>query len=562
METMTSLSYIHTPADFTYRYQTVSERLELQARIVGNKEVYVLLGPDGSRTSITAIELFERSKRLAQWFIKRGIKKGDVIALCLGNDLYGLIGMFGVMLSGAIVLNCVSSREDGTDLKRALLKSDAKAFLIHTGNSDSTLRACMKFVEEFDGNGNAKSDALPLLKFFVTTTSVKNHTTLSLDYILRSDEVHVDLPRLDMDDVVIMFTTSGSTGMPKFAQQTHFGIMIICHHLQHSMMFDSDDVIYSERRFAWLGGFPFMLLHNGVKVVTKTSAFSDMKQHCEFTLNALIKEHCTFACLFPATIIGINDLITSLGDCHLNLKGIHTGALPVALSCFSAIGQYTQRVTNCYGSSEDGAITSLQVTNVNGVIEYNTGQPHAGVEVKIVNQNGAVVERGETGGIHVRTPALFRGYYNDEKKTEEVLFPSGWFNTDDTGYITESGDLVITGRQSDIILQGGKVYAPSVVEGIIKAHPGVLDVVAVPVPDEVLFQVVCACIIAKSGFTLTAMDMKEFYKSTYVTAASEAFSGFIPRMFLMFSDYPRLYNGKPDKKKLAEEALSRKKECL
>ena len=554
---MENLSYSHTPGNFTYHYETVPERLELQAQLLGSKEVYLFLDPDGNRISITAKDLYEKSKLLAQSFIKLGIRKGDVIALCLGNDLYGLLGLFGVILSGGIVLNTISSKEDGTDIKTVLEKTGAKALVIHSGENN-VLRACMNFIDGFEADGTAKSAVLPSLRYFLTTTDVSEHATLTLDRLLSSSEMNNSLPKPDVDDILILFTTSGSTGEPKFVPQTHFIVMIIGHHLKESINYEPDDVIYTERRFAWIGGFPFMLLHDGVKVVTKTSAFPDMKRHCEFTLNALVKEQCTHACLFPATIIGINDLVLKMSTCPLNLKGIQTGALPVSLACFSAIGKYTMCITNCYGSSEAGVITSLPVFNNNQIVEYKTGKPVPGTEVKIVDRNGSVVRKGKSGGIHVRSQSLFRGYNNNKQRTDEVLSISGWFNTDDTGFLTKDGELVVTGRQSDIILQGGKNYAPSEVEGIIKAHPGVLDVVAVPVPDEALFQLVCACIIAKPGFTLTTEEMKEFYMSRYLSQAGEAFSGFIPRMFLMFDEFPRLYNGKPDKKRLTEEATKRK----
>ena len=80
----------------------------------------------------------------------------------------------------------------------------------------------------------------------------------------------------------------------------------------------------------------------------------------------------------------------------------------------------------------------------------------------------------------------------------------------------------------------------------------------------IYFQLVCACIIPKQGTNLTAEDIREYYKSKYLANATEAFggwtagSGLAPRMILLFDDFPRLYNDKPDKKKLIDEAMRRK----
>ena len=559
---MEKISYIHSPTIYSYHYQTIPERLEYQAKLLGDKEIYVFVKPDGRRVGVTTQEVYQQSLTLARSFVKLGIRKGDIIALCLPNDVSGMISLFGVILSGAIVLNVISAKEDGSDLKNVLFKVGAKALIIHPGDSSSSFKARMNFIDDFDTNGNAKSTAVPSLRFFVTSAAVENHAyALTLDNLLSSSDITAEPPKLDASDICTLFPTSGSTGESKFVPMSHFAAMVIGHQLHESIQYDPDDIIYTERRFAWIGGFPFTLLHNGVKVITKTSAIRTMEEHCRFTLDVLLKENCTHACLFPATIIGLSDLISKTSNESLMLEGIHTGALPVASVCYFAIGNFTKRMTNCYGSSEAGFITSLHVTHTDQYeLDYNTGSALQGVEVKIIDEQGYLVTRGETGAIHVRSPSMFNEYYHNKQKTNEVLSTSCWFNTDDTGIINNSGELIVTGRQSDIILQGGKVYVPSVIEGLIKTHPDVLDVIVVPVPDEVLFQLVCACIMKKPGTKLQAEDVREFYKSKFMTSANEAFGGFIPRLFLMFDEYPRLYTGKPDKMQLTTEAIRRKGE--
>ena len=555
---MAERSYIHTPTSYRYHYQTVPERLKLQAKLLGEKEVYVFLDPNGGRIGLTVRELYEKSKLFAKSLITLGIRKGDVIALCLNNDVYGILSLFGVILSGAIVLNICSIKEDGSDLINVLSKTNAKALVINPGYRNDILKACMNFLDEFEGDGYVKSDALPSLQYFLTTTAVDNHMTLTLEDVLNSKETDADFPKADAEDIVILFPTSGSTGESKFVPQSHFAAMIIGHQLYESIQYEPDDIIYTERRFAWIGGFPFMLLHNGVKVVTKTEPIPNMQEHIKFILNALIKERCTHACLLPASLIGLNDLVFKTSGCTLQLKGIHTGGLPVASACASGVGQYTRRVTSCYGSSEAGFITSYHVNETESFSDYNTGKALQGVEVKVIDPDGIVVRRGQMGEIRVRSPSLMSEYYKDKEKTDQVLDTSRWFNTDDVGFINENGELVVTGRHSDIILQGGKVFVPSAVEGTIKTHPAVLDVIVVPVPDELYFQLVCACIIAIPGTKLSADDVKGFYTSKQVANVNEAFSGYVPRMFLLFNEYPRLYTGKPDKKRLILEAIKRK----
>lgn len=562
---MEKLSYVHTPASHHLTYETIPERLELQAELNGDKEVYVFLDPDGTRTSTTARELHEKSKRIAKALARLGIIKGDIVALCLPNDFDGLLWLFSVIYAGGIVMNIRSEKEDGSDLKGVLSRAGAKAFIINPGTSNAIFKACMNFVNEFDKNGNAISDAVPTLQFFLSVKDVEGEKLLTTQELLHKDtESETELPRLDPNDISHMFLTSGSTGEPKFIQVSHFQTMSTCKFIPDLMKCNPGDIMYTERRFAWMGGFPYMLLHDATTVVTKTTAIPSMDEHCKFTLNAIINENCKVAGLFPATIIGITDHIA---DRHLEsplLNSVNTGGLPVTSLCYSGIGNLAPVISNCYGSTEAGVISALHVTEIKGNLDYNTGQPVPGVEVKVVDSDGFVVKRGERGAIYVRSPTLFNEYYGNKEKTSEVLSISRWFNTDDIGYIDEDGNVIVSGRQSDIILQGGRNIVATSVEGFIKSHPDVADVVVVPVPDAVYFQLVCACIIPKPGSNLTAEDIRAFYKSKYLADATEAFggwaagSGLAPRMILLFEEFPRLYTDKPDKKKLIDEALKRK----
>ena len=558
---MEEISYINNPIDYIYHYKTIPERLKCQAEQCGDKEVYVFLSRDGKRAGVSTRELHKKSLELSKALVSLGIQKGDIIALCLQNDYDGLVCLFGVIYAGAVVLNVVSAKEDGSDLHGVLSKVGATALIIHPGPKSATFAACMHFLDECKSDGTVVCSAVPTLKLFLTTTYIDDHQTLTLKSLFDTT-FKIDLPKLDPDDIATLFPTSGSTGEPKFVPMTHFRAMIIGHQLHESIGYDKDGVIYSERRFAWIGGFPFMLLHNGVKVVTKVSGIPTMDEHCKFTMDALLKERCTHACLLPATIVGLNDILSKpSSESKLPiLMGIQTGALPVASICFSGLGKVASRITNCYGSSEAGFVTSLHVKERRGKLDYNTGPPLQGVEAKVVDFKGFVVRRGDTGAVYVRSPSLFTGYFKNKQKTSEVLSDSRWFNTNDVGSIDHEGNLFITGRQSDIIQQGGKDYYPSSVESFIKQHPLVLDVIVVPVPDEIMFQLVCACVIAKPGTNLTSSDLRDFYQAHYLDSANEAFGGFIPRMFLIFDEYPRLYTGKPDKKRLIQEAIKRRHE--
>ena len=554
---MENLSYIQTPVNFRYQYRTIPDSLAIQAKLRNEKEVFIFLNPDGTRDSISAKELNEKSKKMAQGLMKRGIKKGDIIALCLQNNLEGLLCIFGVIYAGGIALNILSNREDGSDMRDVLARIKAKALIISPAATKSVFGIFASPSDMFDKEGNATCLDIPTLKHFITSSGLYDREVLTIEKLLNQDAVE-ELTRLDPEDTAILFLTSGSTGEPKFIPVSHFLAMIAGHQLQAAMKYDPEDIIYTERKFFWVGGFPFVTLRDGVTIVTKTAAIPSIDEHCRFTLDAIEKENCTIAQLFPATIVSLNGQLS--GRQSPLLKAVFTGGLPIPSTCYTGLGTLAARFTNCYGSTEAGPVTSLQVTELRDNLDFNSGPPLPGAEVKILDSTGRVARRGERGEIYNRSVGAFNGYFDDKHKTSEVLSNSRWFKTNDTGYIDNDGNLFAIGRQTDVILQGDHVHMASEVEGIMRKHPDVLDVVVVPVPDDVHFQLVCACVIVKPGAEVSIKDLKDFYDSKIVMSASEAFGGRTPKMILMFDDFPRVYTGKPDKKKLIQEAIRRKHE--
>lgn len=106
------------------------------------------------------------------------------------------------------------------------------------------------------------------------------------------------------------------------------------------------------------------------------------------------------------------------------------------------------------------------------------------------------VAQGSIGEILVWSPSLCSGYLNNESARTSVFTSDGWFCTDDAGYIGADGKVYVEGRQSDSIMRGVYILYPGWLEKKMKEYPGVIDVAIVAVPDAVLHNEVCACIVA------------------------------------------------------------------
>lgn len=555
-------SYNYTPMTSRYQYETIPERLELMALKHPDKIAYIFYGLDGHKNVITAKELHKKTNQLAAALVHLGIVKGDVVATCLFNDLESLLSIFAIISAGGIVASLAMLQADGSDVQRLLQKLGARALIIDPG--DGVFKGCKHFIDAHLECGKVKSKLVSSLQIFISTKAVDDIHLLTLGDLFEM-QVHSRFPCLDPEDTYIYVATSGSTGQSKFAPHSHFSAMVNGQQLKESICYGDNDIIYNERRLGWTGGFPFMFLHDGATCVMKTTQTPNLADHCELTYRILVEEHCTHAGLFPATIAGLLDYLSTNPAINSSasplLKNIHTGGLPVATDCMKALGRLTTMVTNCYGSCEAGFVSSEHVLDASEYIAHSAGFPHQGVEIKVVDKEGFPVPRMEQGEIHVRCASLFRFYVNDEEKTKEVLSVNHWMKTGDVGWMTKSGKIVVSGRASDIILQGGDVHIPSYTEAFLKTHPDVLDVVVIKIPDDSLFELACACILPKPGKIVTADDIGKFYNRNMLTKSDEGFSRFRPEVIEIFDSYPKLYSGKPDKvalKRLVSERRNKR----
>ena len=183
------------------------------------------------------------------------------------------------------------------------------------------------------------------------------------------------------------------------------------------------------------------------------------------------------------------------------------------------------------------------------------GKPYKDIQMKICNEGGQIVPTNERGEIYVKSEGMFQGYYNDPEKTKAVFTEDGWYKTDDIGYVTEEGLFFCEGRKSETIISGGINVVPIILEAAIKKCPGVESVVCVPVAHEVMFQVVCACIIRNDGSDLTEDQLRQYCEEVH-NDKSRLFT-VLPTHYLFLTEFPETYTGKLSRKKLAEMAADR-----
>src|SRR5437879_8762536 len=169
-------------------------------------------------------------------------------------------------------------------------------------------------------------------------------------------------------------------------------------------------------------------------------------------------------------------------------------------------------------------------------------------EIRVVGDDGREVAPGELGELECRGPYTIRGYYRADEHNRIAFTSDGYYRTGDLVRRHPSGNIVVEGRKKDLINRGGEKISAEEVENLILSHPAVLNVAVVAVPDEVLGERACACVMLRPGTTLTVADMTDFLLRETRIAKFK-----LPERLQVRDRFPTTAVGKISKKDLREE---------
>jgi malonyl-CoA/methylmalonyl-CoA synthetase len=174
------------------------------------------------------------------------------------------------------------------------------------------------------------------------------------------------------------------------------------------------------------------------------------------------------------------------------------------------------------------------------------GFPLPGVELRVVGDGEQAVPQGEIGGIQVRGPNVFKGYWRMPEKTAEEFTADGFFKTGDVGRVDERGYVCIVGRSKDLIISGGYNVYPAEIEGCINEMPGVAESALVGVPHPDFGEVGVAVVTAKPGAQLEPDQIIAALKSRLANFK-------IPKRCFLVNELPRNTMGKVQKNLLRDQ---------
>jgi fatty-acyl-CoA synthase len=354
----------------------------------------------------------------------------------------------------------------------------------------------------------------------------------------------------EFDEPINIQYTSGTTGFPKGATLSHHNILNNGYFIGEGCRFTEKDRVCIPVPFYHCFG---MVLGNlacvthGAAIVIPAPTFDP-----ERSLEAVEQERCTALYGVPTMFIAELALPNfATYDTSSLRTGIMAGSpCPVEVMKRVQSEMHMPEVTICYGMTETSPV-SFQ-TSVDDPIDKRTatvGRVHPHLEVKIVDERGAIVPRNTPGELLTRGYSVMLGYWNDPDNTARAIDAARYMHTGDIAVMDDEGYVNISGRIKDMVIRGGENIYPREIEEFLYAHPSIKDVQVIGVPDMTYGEELCAWVVVHPGATLTEDDVKAF-------CAGKIARYKIPRYVRFVLEFPMTVTGKVQKFKMRETSIA------
>lgn len=478
---------------------------------------------------LTYRELDEMSAALAVALGRRGIGSGDVVSLYGQNSWEWIVSYHGALRAGAVVnpVNVMLTRDE---LRYVLSDCKAKALFAGTAQLPTALSAT---------NGDEPLTDLVFSSADCSTPGVLSLTEL-VDEGLGTQPPSVTLQPTELCSIAY---TSGTTGHPKGAMQSHQSVLLNCALTAAMHGRTATDVMVTALPSAHVYG---NVAINSIFLAGGTVVLME-RFDAATALSLIDREQAT---MFEGVPAMYSMLLSqpALGDAALtSLRCSTVGGQTLPVSVLQAWEARTGApLLELWGMTE---IAGLGATH--GV--YSPPAPGSigvslpGVQLRVADLEAGERElaAGERGELQVRGPLVMLGYFGRPDATAEVLRPDGWLRTGDVAYVDESGHFFVVDRLKDMIVTAGYNVYPAEIERVIAAHSDVALVAVGRRPDDVRGEIAVAYVVQRDGAELTEDALIDFCRDKLAAYKR-------PRAVVFTDALPTTSSGKIMRRKLIE----------
>lgn len=344
------------------------------------------------------------------------------------------------------------------------------------------------------------------------------------------------------DQVLALLYTSGTMGKPKGVALTHRNLVYTALETAKALnQSEEDRVLISVPLFTVFGVHVVVAgLATGGTLVLQ-SRFDPVE-----ALDLIDRERITLVHGVP-TMFQLLMREASFGS--RNFSTVRTGIVagsPVSRDLVRRIRQWND-VQIAYGLTETGpTVTVTRFSDAPEQREETVGKPIEGVEVRVADvKTGKLHGPEAVGELVVRGPNVMTGYHRMPSETRNSFTPEGYFRTGDVAYVDADGYVTILGRQKEMIIRGGYNIFPRELEDVLRTHPAVDDVCVIGIPNEILGELICACVRPVEGAIVTGDELKDYCREQLSDHK-------VPDLVRFFDSFPLTGSGTVKRRELAE----------
>ena len=528
------LSYVYGASEVPLLGQTIGGNLKSTVEKYPNQEALVCVHQD---YRATYQEFYNQTTAIAKALLFLGAKSGDRIGIWSSNRYEWVLLQYATARIGTILVN-INPAYRTHELTYVLNQSEVRFIFSSLYFKSSNYKEMVEYAKE----------VCPTLEheiFFDDNWEdfVNNGQDIS-DEVLHSFEEHVQF-----DDPVNIQYTSGTTGFPKGVTLSHHNILNNGYFIGIRLKYTEKDRVCIPVPFYHCFGMVIgnicCTTHGACMVIPNDNFDPDI------TLKAVSDEKCTS--LYGVPTMFIAELAVKDFDTY-DFSSLRTGVMAGSV-CPPEIMKKVESLMNikemsiCYGMTETSPVSTQTLIGTSlekQVSTVGTVQDH--LEIKIIDENGKVLKRGEHGELCTRGYSVMLKYWNDPENTKKVLDDARWMHTGDMAVMDKDGYITISGRIKDLIIRGGENISPKEIEDFLYTYTNILDVQIIGVPSEKFGEEVMAWVKVRKGFTITEEELKDYCKGKIAHYK-------VPKYWKFVDEFPMTISGKIRKVEMREISM-------
>tara|TARA_Y100001970_G_scaffold282473_1_gene395382 strand:+ start:1701 stop:3317 length:1617 start_codon:yes stop_codon:yes gene_type:complete len=490
---------------------------------------------ESSGLTYTFKDLMLTSTYFSNSLLELGFRKGDVLAVQLPSCIEFLIAYFGAARIGCI-LSPMHMPYEVQELEPLLAFTGAKG-IICVAEDKSWNRP--------QGLKKLKNQMSSLKHLIVARGKIEDDKCLNMLDLYTPNSKLQEPERILAEDATLLCFTSGTSASPKAV--IHASETLISDARAYANTIDLTECDRALIIPPFTHVFGLECVHNalcvgGSIIILDTfspGAFAD-----------------TLETKKPTIVYGAPaHLAATLRDGALSNKSLKSvkHVIVGGSICSPAVAKEFEnqlpngRVGILFGMTETLLVTQTAYDATPKERHGTVGKPIPGVEVRILDNCGVVLKPGIEGKLELKGFTVMSGYVKNKKENSKSFSQDGWFNTGDLAMWDEHGNIIITGRSTDVINRGGVKINPSDIEAVVAEHPDVIQVALIPMPDEILGERICAVLQTKNNKAITLEDLSNFLSEKNIPKRRR------PEAVFLVKEMPVTPTKKIIKKKLTEQ---------